>query len=459
MSRLGLKMFIIILLTAVGALIIASILVHFTVNRQFQDYLYSENRERLQGLVELIEENYREYEDWNRIQELVVDFMRTNHMRIQVIDDQGELVAPLEQQRRGMMQHGLGMMRNRDGWPEDFSREGAASFELTVEGKEIGVLYWERPPGTELLSSTARRFMENVNRVIILTAVIVILLTVIISYFLSRYLTRPLLAMKQVANRVAEGDFKQQVQVRGQDEIAELGHSFNEMVTRLDHLETIRRESTSDLAHELRTPVTTIKSYLEGFADGVLEINDQNLKEMDEELERMIRLINRLGELGEAEKKTVHLEKVQLDLKQVLKVVTRHFQPLAREQEISLDLSLPADNLILMGDRDSLEAVFNNLLSNALKYTPAGGRVSIEAVHRHEIIRVSVADTGIGIPEEDLPFIFERFYRTDKSRSTKTGGTGIGLTIARELVKAHDGEIYVESSDRGTTFYVKLPTG
>lgn len=463
MSRLGLKIFIIFLLVSLSGLLFTSYYFNKTIERGFTNYVYQEKKGKIEELTKVLVEDYSQT-GWANAQRLVNEFMTINRVVLILKDNQNNIINnPLDMMWGGMMgknrmmrQGGMMPWMNHNFNLDDINKE---RFLIKSEGRQIGSLYWYKLEQGPEDSQLADNFTRTVNRTILLAAVLVSLLTVIISYFFSRYITRPLLSMNEVAGRVAEGDFEQSVGIRGNDELAQLGQAFNDMIIKLRHLEKIRKESTSDLAHELRTPITTINSYIEGIKEGVISVNNQTIAEIEEDIERMIRLITRLGELSEAEKKIIRLNKVKIYLPILLSDLIKRYKPQAEKKNIKLSFKNIADKLMILGDEDSIITIFNNLLSNALKYTPAGGDIEVVMKENNSQAVITVKDTGIGIDIKDQPYIFERFYRTDKSRSSKTGGTGIGLTIARELIKAHKGKIEIKSKglDKGTTFTVYLP--
>lgn len=458
MSRLGLKFFSIILLVAIGGLIFTSIYLKNSIDNRFFDYLYLEDREKVESLVAIIEESLDENRNWLDVRMLVYDFVRINRVNLLLEDRDGEIIynGQMDMMNNNMM-HGP-----HNNFPDnqvnvDMVKKNSEVFEIEYAGGTVANLYWET--GNKVnLSEKAEIFTDKVNKIIIIAAIFVSLLTILISYYFSRYLTRPLLQMNQIAGKIVKGDFDHHVELKGNDELAELGHSFNNMVDKLKYLEKIRNDSTSDLAHELRTPLTTINSYLEGIKEGVISVNSNTIKEIEEELQRLIKLVNRLGDLTNVEKKIIHEEVENVSFSDILQNIIDRYLPIADEKDISIE-SMIEEKLKILADPDNIETIIINLLANAIKYTDEGGKVLISLKKEDKKLIFKISDTGIGISSQDLPFIFERFYRTDKSRSIKTGGTGIGLTITRELVHAMGGTIEAESPgiNAGSTFKVTIP--
>ncbi|AZO94216.1 ATP-binding protein [Halocella sp. SP3-1] len=459
MSKLGFKIFLIILLIALGGLLFTSLYLNISINRNFTNYLYQDRKEKIEQLIGLLKDSYQAEHNWLQGRLLTANFAKTNDLSLILEDRVGNILYHYDNHMMGpgmMQQHG---MMNRRRTPIDDSRFPAEIFKIEINGNRVGTLYWYRDKEYSNLSDAASFFIKKINAGILIAGILVALITIVISLFFSRYLTIPLIKMNRIAQRVAEGDFNHHLIVKGNDELAELGNSINEMTDKLNYLERIRRESTADLAHELRTPLTTIKNYLEAVTAGVWRFNNETAAEIEEELDRLVRLVNRLGELSEAEKDVVKGKLKPIDLSEIFPELLEHFRPLAVNRGIDLVLKEAAENCFIKGNRDSIETIANNLLSNALKYTLPGGRVEVRLAKTDTQACLSVTDTGLGISAEDLPYIFERFYRTDRSRSSKTGGTGIGLTITKELVRGMDGEIKAvsEGENKGSTFTIVFP--
>jgi signal transduction histidine kinase len=256
---------------------------------------------------------------------------------------------------------------------------------------------------------------------------------------------------------MARGDLTQRVKVTSSDEIAELGNAFNTMASSLARTDQLRRNLVADVAHELRTPLTSVLGSLEAMRDGVAEPTPEFLASAYEEGLLLKRLVNDLQELSLAEAGQFHLDRQPVALLGVVEGAAHALANQAQAKEIAIPITVPSD-LIADVDSERIGQVLRNLLTNAIAFTPVYGRVEISAHPSDDWVQVSVKDTGVGIAAEDLPFVFERFYRADKSRTRATGGAGLGLAIAKQWVEAHGGKIQVESElGRGTTFTFTLP--
>ena len=279
----------------------------------------------------------------------------------------------------------------------------------------------------------------------------------LLAFLLAETLSRPLRRIRDAAQRIEEGDLTARLELSGDSEMRAVGHALNRLAETLEHEEEIRKASVADLAHEVRTPVSALLSRIEAAQDGVLADEAANLEAMHAETLRLARLLDDLARLAEAERPGLLIEKRALDLAEVGRREADALGPLFATKGVVFATEL--EPVAVRGDADRLGQVVSNLLSNALRYTAPGGRVDLRVRREDGWAVLEVADTGVGIAPEDLKHVFTRFWRGEKSRSRATGGSGIGLAIVHELVRAHDGRIDVESRPgTGSTFRVSLPT-
>lgn len=302
-------------------------------------------------------------------------------------------------------------------------------------------------------------FRASFNEALLYAACAATIFAGALAIFFSRSVIAPLRGMSRATQRIADGRYDERVQVSGSDELAQLAGRFNQMAEKLEQVESMRRRLIGDVAHELRTPLTAIKGSAEGLMDGVLPASDETYQQIHAEAERLSRLVDDLQELSRVEAHAYELDFRDLDASAIVRTVTKRLQHQFDEKRVRLTVNLPSSPIILHADEDRIVQVLTNLTGNALQYTPAGGEVSILVDSASGEARFSVKDTGLGIPAEHLPRIFDRFYRVDKSRSRVHGGSGIGLTIAKHLVEAHGGKIWAESEGegKGSTFIFLLP--
>lgn len=279
------------------------------------------------------------------------------------------------------------------------------------------------------------------------------------SGFLAVRIVHPIRALAAAAQRIARGAYGSRVPVGGSDELAVLASAFNDMAASLESAERRRRELLSDVAHELRTPLATIEGYVEGLRDGVVAADPSTWELLQTETRRLGRLVDDLQEVSRAEERQLELQISEVEPRWLLDAALRGAAPAYEAKGVRLVTGgvqrLPSVRV----DPDRIGEVLANLFDNALRHTPPGGRVEVSAERRGDVVELSVSDTGEGIPREHLERVFERFFRSDPARSRATGGSGIGLTIARALVEAHGGSLRAESegAGRGTRFVVALP--
>jgi signal transduction histidine kinase len=355
-----------------------------------------------------------------------------------------------------------GRMEGRFGFSGGLRRE---QYPVEFAGRAVGTLTIETY-GPFFYSETESVFLSSINRLLMTTTVILTLATIAISIVLSRAIARPINRSAEAARQIAQlhsGGARQtpdqsappaiRIDDRYQTrELGELARSINSLAAELEEAERRQKQLSGDIAHELRTPLTCLQGDIEAMIDGVYDVDREHLESCHEEIIRLAKLVQDLGDLTSLESSV--LNKSEFDLAALLRVCAEQFKAAALEKGIEITLRLRESPLV--ADYDRLKQVFINLLSNAVKYTDKGSiTLSVEkaAAGRWE---VSVADTGIGIPEKDLPHIFERFYRSDKSRTRSTGGAGIGLAIAAAIVRAHGGVISAETTKRGSLFKVLL---
>lgn len=363
---------------------------------------------------------------------------------------------------------------------ESTTAAGARLAVFSPEGRQLGWLFIDPklPPGTPGGPQLDAADLSNpsLNLLLVLSGLLAVGVAMLLTFFLSRRILAPVEALSKVARRVAQRDFSARAQVQSRDEVGELARTFNSMAEELSRTEEVRRNLVADVAHELRTPITNIRGYIEGISDGVMSADPATLASMHEEVLLLARLIEDLQDLALAESGRMMLQLQPCDLGDLVQRAVTAVQQPAATKGVDLELEIPPTSpqengakedsfdagesgvIPLLADPARISQVLRNLLVNAVTYTPAGGKVSVQASRQNGQARVRVKDTGPGIPAEDLPHIFERFYRVDKSRSRSTGGVGLGLTIARRLAEAHGGRLDAFSEvGKGTEFILTLP--
>jgi len=300
-------------------------------------------------------------------------------------------------------------------------------------------------------------FDESVTRVVIVTTLLALLASLGLAIVLAQAVTRPLEGVARAARRLAEGNYDVRVDRPAAPELASLADSFNQMAAGLEDHERMRRDLISNFAHELRTPLTNLKGYLQALRDGVMPTSTEVFDSLDQEMDRLYRLSLSLDELGTNGSSTAAYGLGPIDLGQVIEAALKLSQPGFDRRRIRVELVMTA-GLRVLANPDHMAQVLLNLFQNAARYTPERGSVSIRAEVDDGSVVVSVSNTGEGIPAIDLPHVFERFYRVEKSRDRSRGGAGIGLAVVKQLVEAAGGRVGAESERGVTRFWFSLPT-
>lgn len=283
-------------------------------------------------------------------------------------------------------------------------------------------------------------------------------IALVVARWLARGMTQPLRDMAAAARRMETGDYAGRVQTKSRDEVGQLATAFNRMSAELQNLEQSRRDLVANVSHELKTPIAAIRAHLENLLDGVEQPDPTTLQVMLSQTERLSRLIEQLLELSRLESGELPLQREEVPLAPLVTQVLSEIDVARSESGVAIESELPEDLPAVDADRERVHQVLYNLLDNAVRFTPSGGAVTVSAQRHDGSVEVQVADTGVGIPPEHLPRLFERFYRADPARSREDGGTGIGLAIARSVVEAHGGHIRAESRlGKGSVFTFDLP--
>ncbi len=307
-------------------------------------------------------------------------------------------------------------------------------------------------------AATARAmFEESVVPVFIVAAVIAVVVSLVLASLLALRLARPLNDMAQAARRIAHGEYHARVRRAGPEEVTSLADSFNQMAESLQEQERLRREFIVNAAHELSTPLTNLQGYLEALRDGVIAPSTEQFQSLHEEVDRLVRLSQSINTLAQENGTRIGRVLETIDLVPAVRSAVELARPSFEGKAIRVQLHVP-ERLPALAQPDQLAQVLANLLQNASRYTPEGGLVTIAAEARRSDVLVSVSNTGDSIPQQDLPHLFERFYRVEKSRDRARGGAGIGLAIVKQLVEATGGRVGAESQAGVTRFWFSLPT-
>ncbi len=324
------------------------------------------------------------------------------------------------------------------------------------------VMPMRQPPGmrsmmTVMMGAPEQRLLADVRQAIWIAALAGIALAAVVGTLTARQISAPLRRLASAAGRIGAGDLAHQVPVDRDDEIGELGRTFNAMAADLRKAEEGRRRLMADIAHELGTPLAVLQANVEGMMDGVVDRSPERLASLHAQIQVLTRLVRDLRDLSLAQEGRLPLDRREMDLAALAREAAELVRPLAEEKGIALIVEGEAAAPVV-ADRERIAQVLQNLLANALRYTDSGGRVALAVRAGGNEATVEVADNGVGIPEEELPHVFERFHRVDRSRARATGGAGLGLAIVKHLVEAHGGRVWARSRPgEGSLFGFSLP--
>ena len=363
---------------------------------------------------------------------------------ISIADANGVIVASLDGSGVGQMAPSAQLAR------------GTA---IVANGQTVGTLI-DQSAAASVFDAAQQDFLARVNLSILFAGVAAGLIAIVVGFVLFRQITAPLDALAAASRQIASGDWSARVVKPQNDEVGQVGSAFNAMAETLAKSETARRNMIADIAHELRNPLGVIQGQLEGMIDGVFPTTPEQIASIHDETLLLTRLVDDLRDLALADAGQLRIARQPTDLRALVEKTVAAFALQAAEKRIVLKMEIAAALPVVSIDPQRIEQVLRNLIGNALRHTPDGGVIDVQCSVNSEqsTVKVRVSDTGVGIPAGDLPYVFERFWRGDKSRSRAGGGAGLGLAIAKQLVTAHGGTIGVESdAGRGATFSFTLP--
>ena len=381
--------------------------------------------------------------DWKGIQPFVEQWGNLYGQRIILTDSNGMVVADSE-----------GDLLEESYDPNSQGRPLSHPWQPST----IGTLYVSPESPPELGLTSLQILFKAIGRFFLWGGLIAVAIALIMTFSLSRRILAPVKALTSATKRLGCGDFSQRVQVKDKGELGELASTFNSMASDLERAEKLRRNMVADVAHELRTPLSNIRGYLEAVHDRVIKPDADTIRSLDEEAMLLSRLVDDLQELSLAEAGELKLVRQPESVAELIKQTAAMVQAQVAAKEVSISIDLPAKLPPANIDARRISQALRNLLENAVAHTAKGGVITVIARAQDNYVEVAVSDTGEGIPAEDLPNIFERFYRVDKSRTRATGGSGLGLTIAKRLVEAHGGKIEIQSElGKGSRFAFTIP--
>ena len=444
--------FALTVLVAVGAV---AILADLSAERHFEEYVSIGRHSRMVALLPALEKHYATKGNWVGVETILSrsspgragqgqgkSYQAGGGMPLVLADEKGYVVFDTSG-------------RTQDERLSKTSLQGSQP--IRVRGHTVGYLQAQSGPQEQA-------FSERLTRSLIGAGILASLVAILLGLLLTRAVVKPLRVVRDAAQRIGTGDLSYRAPVTSNDEIGDLARQFNEMAAALERDEQLRRKMMTDIAHELRTPLAIMRAQVEAVQDGVFELSQENIAPIHDQALLLGRLVDDLRDLALAEAGRLSLEFTDIRLDKLINRLVGAFQSQAQEKGLALLGQVPATLPLIRADAQRLEQVLGNLLSNALHHTPRSGRIIVRAWSDPEGVSFAVEDNGPGIAEEDLPHVFDRFYRADKARNRAEGHIGLGLSIAKQLVEAHGGSISAQSAPapergepRGATFTVRLP--
>jgi two-component system sensor histidine kinase BaeS len=441
MQSIRKRLSIILVATSILALFLATLLVNITISSTFNHYLVEIQNKRNTRIVKYLEEVYKRNNKWYETSgiEIMHEAYMSNYC-LTLKDENNKVIW-------GMNPSDIVHNLNVDMHVENEGVYTTSVFEIIAKDKVVGhIEIGQYAP--VILSKEDVNFKISINKSIILSVVLSILATILISLFISKQFSTPLRQVSRISVHLSNGNYHERSHDRSNIlELEDLRNSINTLGEKLQHQDLLRKRLVSDISHEVRTPLNILQNNLEAMIDGILPVDNERLTNLNEEVIRFGKLIDNLNVLKEVEAEDVVLNMEKICLKDIVSSVVKDFEPVSENKSLSMNLECRNNKECnILGDSDKIKQVIINLLSNAVKFTPDQGKINITLKEVDEEVILKIEDTGIGIKEEDLPYIFERLYRGDKSRH-ETEGTGIGLTIVKNILTLHKARIEVKSKD------------
>lgn len=438
--------------------VLVSLLANRAVNKQFEEYIINQEQAHREKIIEDLQKLYNGMtKSWNS------DYLHAIGMYslydgyfMSVYDFSGKMIWDAETHDMTLCRQIMKDITQRMNQMKNSGGFKTYSYDLMQGSQKIGTVSI-KAYGPYFLKENEFQFVNSLNAIFLAIGLVSCVVSIVTGGILSQKIARPITKTAEITKQISSGDYR--IRFEGKTKTKELNtliSSINNMANSLDRQEQYRKQLTADIAHELRTPLTAIRSHLEAMAEGLWEATPERLNSCVEEVKRLGSLVVDLERLAKLEQENVKLHISAVDLLEITQTVCNNFEKEAHNKNIVISKEGVACSIL--ADKDRITQVITNLLSNAIKYTPNNGHIQVQIKDNDINGVVVIEDNGIGISQKDIPYIFERFYRTDQSRNRKTGGAGIGLTIAKSIVEAHNGRITVESSEgKGSRFTVALP--
>ncbi|MGL5347046.1 MAG: ATP-binding protein [Peptostreptococcaceae bacterium] len=440
------------------AIIIVTVVVDITFKTEFDRYIDKSNKIKVEQLNYELDHIYSNGK-WNleNVKEIANDAI-TKGLAVEIYDKYDELIWSMYVDAQTSVSYNLDNIKENTQSVDQYWDAILEAHRYKVydeNGDYVGYKKITHYSSTYYMENDIE-FLNKINNFMIVFSIFAIGSMVLISIFTSKSISKPIVEVSQIAKSISKGMFKNVNYKSDISEVNELIASINTLAEDLNEQELLRKRLTTDIAHELRTPITSVQGHLDAIIDGIWEPTPDRLKSINEEVSRLSKLIGELQLLAKYDTDKTKLNKSEVYLKDIIENVVYNLETKALEKNIKISCEI--QNVWIYLDKNKISQVLINVLSNAIKYTNNDGYVYIKTYLEYNYACISIKDTGIGIPEKDLHYIFERFYRVDQSRNKETGGLGVGLTISRSILDEHNGDIVVNSEvGKGTEFIIKLP--
>ena len=430
----------------------------FYFDKKFCDYIMIKNQNTVQNILMELSEQYSDNE-WNykNIEKITYNSLDKGII-VALYDKEDREIMNIEKNSKDKCNRIMNFIKSsmEGKYGSTTSQFEPVYYPLIKSGEKIGevrVKFY----GPIFYMQNELVFLDIVNKIILGIGVLLILASTIMGFIISRSITRPINKLMTKAKYISKGEYDKKIEINTDIlEINDLINSINNLSQSIKEQENIRKRLTGDISHELKTPLTNIQSHLEAMIDGVWEPTEERLLSVKEEAERLSSLVSDMQKLNRYDEASIKLKKDNVNISDIICFVIFQFSNLAKSKNIKIEYE--KKNINLYCDKDKITQALVNILSNAIRYSNEGSTIFIEEKLKDNKVIISIEDQGIGISEEDLKYVFERFYRADKSRTRATGGTGIGLTIVKSIVSSHGGEVKLESKlGEGSKFTIILP--
>ncbi|MDK0538793.1 HAMP domain-containing sensor histidine kinase [Clostridium perfringens] len=430
----------------------------FYFDKKFGDYIMIKNQNTVQNILMELSEQYSDNE-WNykNIEKITYNSLDKGII-VALYDKEDKEIMNIEKNSKDKCNRVMNFIKSsmEGKYGSTTSQFEPVYYPLIKSGEKIGevrVKFY----GPIFYMQNELVFLDIVNKIILGIGVLLILASTIMGFIISRSITRPINKLMTKAKYISKGEYDKKIEINTDIlEINDLINSINNLSQSIKEQENIRKRLTGDISHELKTPLTNIQSHLEAMIDGIWEPTEERLLSVKEEAERLSSLVSDMQKLNKYDESSIKLKKDNVNISDIICFVIFQFSNLAKSKNIKIEYE--KKNINLYCDKDKITQALVNILSNAIRYSNEGSTIFIEEKLKDNKVIISIEDQGIGISEEDLKYVFERFYRADKSRTRATGGTGIGLTIVKSIVSSHGGEVKLESKlGEGSKFTIILP--